>query len=362
MKKALSFIFALLSFFTLSMNIFAGGPRNKIAQNKLPIIYHRSYNISMLGLEYLHPFESHKYGKVHKYLIKECGLKKESFYKPEMVLEQDLLLVHTKEYLDSLRNVQNVLRITELSVFPLTMLMRIVPRFIWHHFLIKPLLYATGGTVLGTDLAIKHGFSINLSGGYHHARKDLGEGFCVFADIQLAVHKILEQHPNWNILIVDLDAHQGNGHERDFIDNDQVKIFDIYMKGWPQDSEARRGIDFDYCIPQQTSDEQYLDLLRRELPKAIAKTNPDFIIYNAGTDILAGDNVGHLNVSEEGIIKRDEIVFKNAVQNNIPIEMLLSGGYTKRSAPVIGKSIKNLIYGCLWPLVLKTHRKFVFHC
>ena len=87
------------------------------------------------------------------------------------------------------------------------------------------------------------------------------------------------------------------------------------------------------------------NLLKRleELPKAIEESKPDFIIYNAGTDIYKGDLLGMLSVSKEGIITRDEIVFKNAIDNKIPVLMLLSGGYSKRSAEITAKSIENIL-------------------
>ena len=111
---------------------------------------------------------------------------------------------------------------------------------------------------------------------------------------------------------------------------------------YPYDLNAREYIDFNYPIGLGTKTKEYLAILKENLPKAIEQTKPNLIIYNAGTDILEGDVVGKLAVSEEGIIERDEFVFEQAKQNNIPISMLLSGGYTQQSAGIISNSIQNL--------------------
>lgn len=240
-----------------------------------------------------------------------------------------------------------MLDMTGLNVSIMPTLLKMLPDLVWEQCIKNPFLYAVGGTILAADLAIEHGFSINLSGGYHHANKYKGGHFCLFADIQLAVHKILEKHPDWHIIIVDLDAHQGTGHAIDLVENQQVHIFDMYVEGWPNDHVAKEATEFGFCIPPRTNDVAYLAMLEDELPKAVAKVKPNFIIYNAGTDILDGDQIGGLKVSEQGVIKRDEIVFKLAIANNIPIEMLLASGYTKQSANVVGKSIQNLLGGCI---------------
>lgn len=331
------FVLALCSFLFIGLN--AGGRCCK----KVPIIYHPSYNISLAGLQKLHPFDTCKYKKVYNYLRKNLNLRPKQFYKPSMISDESLLLVHTQEYLESLRRPSNILKIAELSVPIVDFFSNLTPYFLWNHFLLKPMRYATGGTVLGAELASDYGYAINLSGGYHHAKADKGEGFCYFADIPLAVHTFHEKHPGASIMIVDLDAHQGNGHEEILKDNSLVHIFDVYNGGiYPNDIAAREGIEFDFPIESGMSDDKYLKLLRIELPKAINKVKPDFIIYNAGTDIFDEDRLGDLSISSKGIIERDEFVFTQAIKKKIPILMVLSGGYTSKSAEIIGESIVNL--------------------
>jgi histone deacetylase 11 len=146
-----------------------------------------------------------------------------------------------------------------------------------------------------------------------------------------------------NVMIIDLDAHQGNGYARDFMSDKNIFIFDIYNSEiYPMDYEAKRRIDLKIELPSWTNDETYISLVEENIIKAFDKFTPDIIYYNAGTDVLEKDPLGALDISPEGVIKRDEIVFNEAFKRKIPIVMLLSGGYQKSNYEVIAKSILNL--------------------
>ncbi len=306
--------------------------------NRLPLIFHKDYDISFFGIEKLHPFDSKKYGKVFNYLLRQNYLSKESFYEPAPLAENDLLLVHTPAYLNSLNSSSVAARIAEIGILSW------LPNWLVRRCLLNPMKRATSGTILGAELALKYGWSINLSGGYHHAKKDSGGGFCFYADIPLAIIKIFEKNPTFKVMIIDLDAHQGNGHESIFKDEPRVSIFDVYNKDiYPHDIEARKRINFNFPVNSHMKDSDYLRLLAHELPKAIVQVKPNLIIYNAGTDIFEEDPLGHMNISAKGIIQRDELVFSAALNRKIPILMVLSGGYTSKSAEIVGRSIDNLL-------------------
>jgi histone deacetylase 11 len=309
-----------------------------VTTEELPLIYSDKYNIRLFGIQKLHPFDTEKYDKIYQYLLKHPRINKRSFIKPGIISDKQLLKIHSKKYLKSLSKSINIAEIAEspfLSLFPHAILQK---------KLITPMKYGVGGTILGTEIARKKGWAINLSGGYHHAKEDSGEGFCFFSDIALAINHLWETDNNLKILVIDLDAHQGNGIVSIFATNNKVFLFDVYNTDiYPNDSMAKKNIDFDFPIHSFTRDHTYLKIIRLELPKVINQVKPDFIIYNAGTDILAGDSLGALNISENGIIQRDQFVFQNALILNIPILMLLSGGYSKQSGLVIGKSIMNIL-------------------
>ena len=105
-------------------------------------------------------------------------------------------------------------------------------------------------------------------------------------------------------------------------------IFDAYNHQiYPGDTFAKQAISLDIDFAVYNTDERFLLKLGKELPKAVRDFQPEMIIYNAGTDCLVGDPLGNLDISAEGIVQRDELVFRVAKEANIPIVMLLSGGY-----------------------------------
>lgn len=144
-------------------------------------------------------------------------------------------------------------------------------------------------------------------------------------------------------MYIDLDAHQGNGHERDFTGDEDTFIVDAYnYEIYPNDIAAKEGIDVKIEFPAFTGDTAFLSRVQTILPEAFETFQPDFVIYIAGTDILAGDRLGALDISAEGVIRRDEMVFRESLTRNIPVLMLLGGGYQQNNAEVITRSILNL--------------------
>ncbi|NWH16813.1 HDA11 deacetylase, partial [Grus americana] len=193
-------------------------------------------------------------------------------------------------------------------------------------------------------LAVDRGWAINVGGGFHHCSSDKGGGFCAYADITLAIKFLFERVQGVSkATIIDLDAHQGNGHERDFMDDHRVYIMDAYNRYiYPGDGFAKRAIKRKVELEWGTEDTEYLQKVHTHVEGALNELKPDIIVYNAGTDILDGDPLGGLAISPQGIVKRDEVVFKAARSRRIPILMVTSGGYQKRTARIIADSILNL--------------------
>ncbi|KVH95080.1 Histone deacetylase domain-containing protein, partial [Cynara cardunculus var. scolymus] len=250
---------------------------------KAPVIYSTSYDIAFLGIEKLHPFDSSKWGRICQFLIANGVLDKTRIVEPLEATKDDLLVVHSEAYLRSLKSSLNVSIITEV-----------------------------GGTILAAKLAKERGCAINVGGGFHHCSADRGGGFCAYADISLCIHYAFIRLNISRVMIIDLDAHQGNGHEKDFSDDRRVYILDMYNPYiYPLDYEARRYID-----------------QRVEVPVAEHAFDPELVIYNAGTDILDGDPLGRLRISPDGVTIRDEKVFRFVRDKNIPLVMLTSGSTT----------------------------------
>nr|KJB82876.1 hypothetical protein B456_013G220000 [Gossypium raimondii] len=286
------------------------------ASSKVPVIYSSYYDISFLGIEKLHPFDSSKWGRICRFLMSEGYLEKKSIVDPLEASRDDLLVVP-----------------------PVAML----PNWLVQMKVLYPFRRQVGGTVLAAKLAMDRGWAINVGGGFHHCSGGRGGGFCAYADISLCIHFAFVRLNISRVMIIDLDAHQGNGHEMDFGNDERVYILDMYNPGiYPFDMTARNYINQKVEVVTGTATVDYLDQLDKALAVAGSNFAPELIVYNAGTDILDGDPLGGLKVSPEGVIKRDEKVFRFARDRKIPIVMVTSGGYMKTSARVIADSIINL--------------------
>lgn len=231
-----------------------------------------------------------------------------------------------------------------------------MPNYFTQRGYLRPMRYQTAGSIMAGHLAIENGWAINLGGGFHHCCSYRGGGFCPYADITLVVKSVQQQQQEEEeieivsskrmkkkVMIIDLDAHQGNGHERDFLNDSSVYIMDMYnYQIYPKDVKAKAAIRCGEELNPFTKDTEYLTKLKRNLIKSLLEFQPDFVVYNAGTDILVGDPLGLLSITPDGVIARDEFVFRTIRNANIPIVMLLSGGYLRTSARVIADSILNL--------------------
>ncbi|XP_058844434.1 histone deacetylase 11-like [Acipenser ruthenus] len=304
----------------------------------LPIVYSPEYNITFMGLEKMHPFDAGKWGKVIGFLKEEQLITDDNIVEAREATEDDLLVVHTRRYLNKLKWSFVVATITEIP--PLLLL----PNFLVQRRVLRPLRTQTGGTIMAGKLAIDRGWAINVGGGFHHCSSDKGGGFCAYADITLTIKFLFERVEGVSkATIIDLDAHQGNGHERDFMDDKRVYIMDVYNRYiYPGDGFAKRAIKRKVELDWGTEDQEYLQKVEMHVEGALNEVKPDILVYNAGTDILDGDPLGGLAISPQGIIKRDEILFKAARRRKIPILMVTSGGYQKRTARIIADSIINL--------------------
>ncbi len=315
-------------------------PRLDLAQSfqgKLPIVYNERYNIEFFGLERLHPFDSVKYREILNILLSHHALERKQLIEgapPDATL---MHLAESDDYLQSLQSSWTLARISELTF------LRFFPSHLSRNVLLVPMEYQMGGSLLAAMAALKFGWGINLGGGFHHASYNDGGGFCPLADISLIVKYLRQQKLAQKFMIIDLDAHQGNGYQRDFVHDPDVYIMDAYNKDiYPHDTYAKQGIRLKVELDAFAIDSEYFPKVEKALDESFAQFKPDFIIYNAGTDLMTGDPLGALDISPAGIVKRDQMVFERAHAKKIPIVMLLSGGYQRTNAQVIADSILNL--------------------
>ncbi|MCR9294881.1 MAG: histone deacetylase [bacterium] len=301
------------------------------------IVYAREYNLGFPGSRHLHPFDGYKFSRAWSCIKRSCpSAAKHRHYRPLPATYELLRRIHTEQYLDELRSRRVLTRILELP--------NNLPRWLLERWVLRPMLWATGGTIEATRLAWEFGACVNLGGGFHHASRDRGEGFCVYADVPIAIEVWRRQFSLQRVMIIDLDAHQGNGFERIYSDDSTVEIFDVYNGDiYPQDRTARAAIRWDHCLTSGMLDADYLGIIEGSLPAAIDEFQPQIIFYIAGTDIFEADPLGQMGISAEGIFRRDCLVSKYAAERQIPLVMTLGGGYTAESYQLVARSVTHLL-------------------
>jgi histone deacetylase 11 len=306
--------------------------------NGVAIVYSKHYQMSLGGLEHLHSFDIHKYAKIYLKLNSSGLLKPEEVFVPKAVSEDEILLVQTREFLNSLKDSRTVARYLEAPFAAF------VPNGLLDAAVLSAFRYSTGGTILASRLALKHGVAINIGGGYHHAKPNAGEGFCIYADMPIAIRVLQKEKLIARAMVIDLDVHQGNGTAICFDGDDSVFTFSMHQGNiYPNPKETS---DLDIELKSGTDDETFLKILSKNLGVAIDRAKPDIVILQAGCDTLKGDPLASLAMSLEGIVKRDAMVIDECVKRKIPVVMTLGGGYSKQAWEVQYASIAR---------TLKTH-------
>ncbi|HTR40141.1 MAG TPA: histone deacetylase [Pseudomonadales bacterium] len=313
----------------------------------LKIVYSPRYNISFFGIEQFHPFDSKKYGRTWNVLLKQFNshLSKHHLTVDRPVSDEELLLVHSKEYLASLNSPAKLASILELPA------VRFLPGWMTAWRVLLPMRWATRGSVIAAKAALQTGAAINLSGGYHHAKPNQGEGFCVFSDAALIVYQLRQEkllQPDDTIAYVDLDAHHGNGVCHQFLADRRVSIFDMYNENvYPgKEFEHHQRIDWNIPLPFGCPGAEYLAILRENLPRfldSLDKRRLKLAIYNAGTDVFAGDKLGGLGLSADDVLERDMFVINEFLQRQIPFVMVLAGGYSRQSYQLVANTAAKLL-------------------
>lgn len=306
------------------------------------LVYSKGYDFSLMGLDKLHPFDAKKFSKAWRLLGEAFTNLEDYCLLPEVVASNKLLnLIHTNEYLESLKESSSIAQVIELG------LLRFAPASMLNKHLIDPIRLATQGTLVATEYAVSHKATVmNLGGGYHHAFSDHGEGFCFFADAALAITKIkadgmLRQESR--VAMIDLDAHRGNGFESFFKNDASVSIFDMYNFQVYPGMHPGDVDEFPFIVPlkSRTDGKSYLQALKEEFPLYLETVkDADLIFYNAGSDILAGDPLGGLDVSFDSVVERDRYVLGQLKSLNIPTVVLTSGGYTGESHKLVFECAK----------------------
>lgn len=225
-----------------------------------------------------------------------------------------LQLAHTADYVEAMRSGSVSIDIIKRIGFP------------WSAQLYNRSCATVGGALESAKSALRDGIAGNLAGGTHHAHADRGEGYCVFNDIAVATRFLKLESLAKNIAIIDLDVHQGNGNSSILKDDEGVFVFSMHgEKNYPF---KKISSHLDIGLPDGADDNLFLEHLEIGL-KAVKLFSPDFIFYQMGVDPLKEDTLGKMNLTFDGLMKRDEMVLQFAKSESIPVSLALGGGYAK---------------------------------
>lgn len=191
---------------------------------------------------------------------------------------------------------------------------------------------AVGGTVLSARLALQSGVACHLAGGTHHAFSDHGSGFCIFNDCAVAARVLLDEGLVRQVLVVDLDVHQGDATAAIFAAEPRVFTFSAHCQSnFPLRKQAS---DLDLPLADGLDDRAYLQAIGDRLPELLDQVRPDLVLYNAGVDPHREDRLGKLHLSDEGLLQRDRLVFDACLRRSIAVASVIGGGYDTLEALV----------------------------
>jgi acetoin utilization deacetylase AcuC-like enzyme len=198
-----------------------------------------------------------------------------------------------------------------------------------------------GGTWLAARLAMTHGFAANSAGGSHHALADTGAGYCVFNDLAVAAVRLVEEGSVERLLVVDVDVHQGDGTAALTAGRAGIATYSIHAaKNFPV-RKARSTLDV--ALPDAVGDDDYLRALEDSLVPLLDDVRPQLILYQAGVDPFAGDQLGRLALSDDGLARRERLVARLARARRIPLASTVGGGYGADKAAIARRHVAAIL-------------------
>jgi acetoin utilization deacetylase AcuC-like enzyme len=278
----------------------------------IPLVWDPSYEID-LGP---HVFVTAKYRLTRERLLAEGVVTGDRFVRPEPATRDELAAVHTAEYLHKI----------DANAFSLADRMRLEVPFSEEGR--EAMILSCGGTLMTCRLALDRGLAGHLGGGFHHAFPGHGEGFCLLNDVAVALRTLVTEGRVERAAAVDLDVHHGNGTAAIFRDDPDVFTFSMHQENnYPLDKPPS---DLDIGLRDRTGDEEYLELLESSLATVLDGHRPDLVLYLAGADPYEDDQLGGLALTKDGLRRRDRMVFETARTADVPVAVVLAGGYALR--------------------------------
>jgi acetoin utilization deacetylase AcuC-like enzyme len=275
------------------------------------LVYSDQYDLNLGS----HVFPSIKYRLVKEKVLSDGIVAAQDFVEPDPASDEDIALVHHREYLRKLQTG----KLSYLEVLRLE-----IP---YSPELIRAVWLCAGGSILAGRLALQDAVAANVGGGFHHAYPDHGEGFCVLHDVAIAIRRLQKDKAIERAMTVDCDVHQGNGTAAIFGGDHTVFTFSIHQENnYPYPKPPSM---LDINLADGVEDGAYLHALGKGLDGALAEFTPDLILYIAGADPYRHDQLGGLRLTLEGLEQRDRLVFEKAKAKKIPVAVTLAGGYAR---------------------------------
>ncbi len=263
-----------------------------------------------------HRFPMAKYALLRQGVLAAGLVLPEHLHDPPRAAPEDLLRVHTPEY---------VQQVSDGTLPPADQRRIGLP---WSPAFVERAWRVVRGTIEASDAALRDGVAMNLAGGTHHAFPDRGEGFCTFNDVAIAVRRLQHLGRIRRAAIVDLDVHQGNGTHACFADDASVYTFSMHgARNFPF-HKVPGSLDVE--LEDGTGDEPYLSLLAEHLPRVLHAARADLVIYLAGADPHEGDRLGRLKLTFDGLRRRDQMVLQTCREVGMPVCITIAGGYGRR--------------------------------
>ena len=276
----------------------------------VPIIYHERYSAPLPST---HRFPMAKFRLLCNLLLDEQVIRPQQIHRPLSITRQDLERVHSRQYHEAFS--RDRLTRPEQRRIGLPATRPLVQRT-W---------LAVGGTLLTARLALRHGIACHLAGGTHHAHPTFGSGFCIFNDVAITARVLLDHGEVNRLLVIDLDVHQGDGTAACFQNDDRVTTLSVHAaSNFPL---RKVSGDIDIPLPDSTGDDAYVEAIGDRLPQLLDQHRPDLVLFNAGVDPHRDDRLGRLDLTDAGLLRRDQLVLDAALRRNIPVASVIGGGY-----------------------------------
>ena len=276
------------------------------------LVYHHRYDLN-LGP---HVFPSQKFRLIYELLLREGLASEQDFLQPNPASDEDILRVHTPGWVRKLKT--GTLTASEVMLLE-------VP---YSQELVEAVWLAAGGTILAAQSSLRDGLASNLSGGFHHAYPDHGEGFCAIHDVAVAIRKLQADGAIKKAMVVDTDVHHGNGTAAIFRNDPTVFTLSIHQLNNYPAHKPPSSVDLN--MDDGVEDEEYLSALIPAVQHALDKFQPNILFYVGGADPYCEDQLGGLSLSKAGLKQRDRSVFEEARRRGISVATTLAGGYARR--------------------------------